>query len=1320
MDKWIRGREVVKGIIRYRNPYVAAFQTMGERMNEQKPARLVLMGDQVGKTGEERRYTRPTAAEVAMIIPGNDDQIAERLLTAYQRKDTGQVDVEHNYRLIQIFAPTDQSETETRQISETHMAWEPLRFPLMFFHGDRGWAPDLQLAKKINPKNKDDSLELHLTHWAKYYVQTRNCRPDIKGRRVDFNSFGPLFCEYLVDTWARIESMRLKQAASAKIQKQMKADLYSNVEQRVAGGWNAQPETGKKVILPSSFTGGPRDLRKRYYDAMAMMHHVGNDHTTLFVTATCKPTWPEIQDELRDGEEARDRPDLVNRVFQMKLKALLRDLGVVDGSTTSNHFIFDKAGKCIGYVHRIEFQKRGLPHAHIIVVYFNKLTLEMVDAIVCAELPDPQRQPKLFAIVAQNLIHKCSDARCLDKETKRCTKNFPKPFVQETTLDENGRVHYRRRDQTHVVNGKSYNNAQVVPYNPMLTLKYGCHINVEIMGSNGTVKYLFKYITKSGDRAIAVVQDEQSDEIKWYLDGRYICSQEAHWRISQFKIAHQNPSCLVLDLHLEGQNHIRYRDDATEEEMAEKLTAHSRTHLTEFFESNKVFLGNDDYAPRTYVEFGSAFVWHTKDRKWKKRKNQRAFETFARLSWISPRQEEVYYLRLLLLHVVGPIGFADLRTYEGTVYSTYMEAAVARGLAGIDDRQWVTTLEEAVFMNSNVKALRDLLVMILVNNEVFKVTELWDEFADRLSEDFSHQIRQKTAALDENARPSEDDILHDARSMGLRYIREQLQVQKADMLQRLPLPDNPRIQGLFLNALNRIDFNRLQVRETSLFDADGLQALFYVESYRMLNAEQKAIVDYVIEQDQKGEAAQIVIDAPGGCGKTTVLKTILAYFRSKEGQTYLACATTGIAAELIPLGDTAHRKFGIPIDLDDDTLCRAATQTRSDLHETVSQTKGYALDEGFSANRLLIDCINRSCAEIKSEEQNFLRDTPHGNLHCIISGDPRQTGPVVPGADRATVVASSFVKSVTYQSLKPFKLTQNMRLSNPNLTPEQRQQVKEFAEFLLKIGEGTYPAVEPESNDVYVPDELVWTGSVMRFFKSIYGDLERNANNMAPPDYANYLAERAILAPLNTTVREVNKLVTKYCLPGETTAIISEDGVQTAEGGAAAEFPGEILNRISIQSLPEHRLDIKKKMVLMVMRNLSDVLKNGTRVVINNFTNRCLFCTVISGPNKGTDVFIPRIKFIDDKCQSGLNCVMYRIQFPVQVCWCMTVNKAQGQSLRFAYIYLETQCFAHGQLYVGISRATTPQSVKILSMKKHDDRPVMTNIVWPELLQKNY
>lgn len=100
--------------------------------------------------------------------------------------------------------------------------------------------------------------------------------------------------------------------------------MINGLQEAVHRGENNPSLVGKRVILPSSFTGGARYIFNNCQDAMAICKRFG--YPDLFITIMCNANWPEIRDFVNTrGLCASDRPDIVCRVFKMKLDNMMSD-----------------------------------------------------------------------------------------------------------------------------------------------------------------------------------------------------------------------------------------------------------------------------------------------------------------------------------------------------------------------------------------------------------------------------------------------------------------------------------------------------------------------------------------------------------------------------------------------------------------------------------------------------------------------------------------------------------------------------------------------------------------------------------------------------------------------------------------------------------------------------------------------------------------------------------------------------------------------------------------------------------------------------------
>lgn len=240
----------------------------------------------------------------------------------------------------------------------------------------------------------------------------------------------------------------------------------------------------------------------------------------------------------------------------------------------------------------------------------------------------------------------------------------------------------------------------------------------------------------------------------------------------------------------------------------------------------------------------------------------------------------------------------------------------------------------------------------------------------------------------------------------------------------------------------------------------------------------------------------------------------------------------------------------------------------------------------------------------------------------------------------------------------------------------------EFAKTLLEIGNGRV-AQDTATGQIVLPCGT-FVQSIDELSDRVYPDLLHNFQDHS------WLCERAILAPKNDIVESINIQMQKK-IPGIEHSYKCIDSVRNDED--AVNYPTEFLNSIQTPNLQPANLILKVGSPIMLIRNIdAPRLCNGTRLVVKQLLSHVIQATVMTGCAKGEAVFIPRIPINHDD-----SICFKRIQFPVKLCFAMTINKSQGQSISITGVDLRSPCFAHGQLYVACSRVGKASNLFILT-----------------------
>jgi ATP-dependent DNA helicase PIF1 len=366
----------------------------------------------------------------------------------------------------------------------------------------------------------------------------------------------------------------------------------------------------------------------------------------------------------------------------------------------------------------------------------------------------------------------------------------------------------------------------------------------------------------------------------------------------------------------------------------------------------------------------------------------------------------------------------------------------------------------------------------------------------------------------------------------------------------------------------------------------------------------------------------------------------------------------------------------------------SSTSSRADF---LREAAVIIIDEAPSGNKAIFACIDDILRTVTR------LDSPFGNKVLILVGDFRQCGPVIPNGTRADVVEASLISSHLWPLFTVRRLS----------APIRNAQDPDFATFVDSIGDGLGPEVRlPMVRIVHTEKDLI--------------DFVWSSESISNP--ARGLT-RCILAVTNRQVNKFNHIILNK-VPGEERRYFASDSIQETSDNPNSEFLDDAESGLldyytanNIPGLPLFSLSLKVGSLCRIMRNLSikhSLVKN-TRVVITALQNHVISVRKVTllndtGVLDNEDILLPRIKFIHH-LRSGHT--LARRQFPIALAYASTFNSCQGLTLDAVGCDLTLPAFAHGQLYVALSRIRRRDDACVLL---RDSNGITTNVTYEELL----
>jgi hypothetical protein len=351
-------------------------------------------------------------------------------------------------------------------------------------------------------------------------------------------------------------------------------------------------------------------------------------------------------------------------------------------------------------------------------------------------------------------------------------------------------------------------------------------------------------------------------------------------------------------------------------------------------------------------------------------------------------------------------------------------------------------------------------------------------------------------------------------------------------------------------------------------------------------------------------------------------------------------------------------------------------------------------------NKHIMETVDRSFRDLRDS------DKPFGGLSVVFGGDFQQILPVVVKGSRAEIVSSCMQRSSLWRSFTILHLRQNMRL-NTNVEEEA-----DFAKWQLDVGHGKHT---DQDLNISLPERFMCReNTVDSLIQTIYPGID------TPNHPDSYYSERTILSSLNSAVDSLNSSVLAK-FPGDSHIFHSIDFIPTSEqtGEGASDpmlnYPMEYLNELNCSGMPPAKLELKVGCPVMILKNLdpSNGVCNGSKGILTQFGRRVLEVRLLTGHHAGETVFIPRLYNQPSDDQNAFK--FTRKQFPIKLCFSMTINKSQGQSVKHVGLDLTTPVFTHGQFYVAVSRVTSVGNIKVI-LEEGERGTKTKNVVYSEVL----
>lgn len=454
----------------------------------------------------------------------------------------------------------------------------------------------------------------------------------------------------------------------------------------------------------------------------------------------------------------------------------------------------------------------------------------------------------------------------------------------------------------------------------------------------------------------------------------------------------------------------------------------------------------------------------------------------------------------------------------------------------------------------------------------------------------------------------------------------------------------------------------------SIRQRDTLLHLFTPEQHDALHQVVAAIdaQAHPANPDEPQGSNIFALTASAGCGKTVFANGLAAFLRA-QGRDVCCVAASALAAMLLNGGTTAHSAFHLPIPCHETSSCNLSAADRW----AIERLSLIIYDECSMVHADVGNTVERTLRDIMHDQR------PFGGKVVLWMGDFKQLPPVV----RYGKGHNFTLQTCQWWSLvRHLTFTCNWRaINNPVYTA-----------FLEQVGNGhvDYVTVPAGCKAVDYADLI----------DKVYG--------------THFDPDHQILALTLETCDEINRMCFAR-IPGDLTECPAADVFLDCHDRDA--FPSDYIASLSMKGAPPWMLQLKLGAKYMCIRNLDQTrgIINGTMLRLIAIGRRYVQVQVMTGKSKGSCELFMKSVFTITPEASGLPFTMTRTQYPMIPAYCLSVHKAQGQSLHTVGLVFESDPFTHGQLYVALSRVGSWE--RVFAYHQGDD---IRNVVLKHLIHR--